>query len=89
MTRKSKECSTIPARVIATCFALLSFAAAIVVGIGAGNTTSTILLRSIAVMMVCWFIGRVVGAVAQWAIMDHVNRYKEEHPIPDDTVPDI
>ena len=88
MTPTSKECSIIPARVIATCFALLSFAAAIVVGIGAGNSTSTILFRSIFVMIVCWFIGRAVGAVAQWAIMDHINRYKQQHPIPDDTVPD-
>jgi hypothetical protein len=88
MTPTSKECSTIPARVIATCFALLSFAAAIVVGIGAGNSTSTILFRSICVMIACWFIGRGVGAVAQWAIMDHINRYKQQHPIPEDTVPD-
>ncbi len=88
MTRSSKECSTIPARVIATCFALLSFAAAIVVGIGAGNSTSTILFRSICVMIVCWFIGRLVGAVAQWAILDHIKQYKEQHPIPEEPVPD-
>lgn len=88
MTRPSKECSAIPARVIATCFALLSFAAAIVVGIGAGNSTSTILFRSICVMIICWFIGRLVGAVAQWAILDHIKQYKEQHPIPEEPVPD-
>ena len=73
---------------IATCFALVSFAAAIVVGVGAGNTTQTILLRAMGIMLVCWVIGRVVGAVAQWAIFDHINRYKQQHPIPKDPVPD-
>ncbi len=80
--------STIPARVIATCFALVSFAAAIVVGVSAGNSTLTILFRATGVMIVCWFIGLAVGSVAQWAILDHIHRYKQQHPIPDDSVPD-
>jgi predicted lysophospholipase L1 biosynthesis ABC-type transport system permease subunit len=75
--------------VIASCFALLSFAAAIVVGIRAGNTTQTILVRATAIMLVCWVIGLAVGAVAQWAIMEHVGRYKRNHPIPDDSLPDL
>ena len=73
---------------IATSFALVSFAAAIVVGVGAGNSTQTILLRAIGVMLVCWVIGRAVGAVAQWAILDHIDRYKQQHPVPEDPVPD-
>lgn len=73
---------------IATCFALVSFTAAIVVGVGAGNSTQTILLRATLVMLVCWVIGRAVGAVAQWAIFDHIKRYKQQHPIPDESVPD-
>lgn len=73
---------------IASCFALVSFAAAIVVGIRAGNTTQTVLVRATAIMLVCWVIGLAVGAVAQWAIMEHVGRYKRGHPIPDDSLPD-
>ena len=85
---RTKECSTIPARVIATCFSLMSFAAALVVGIGAGNSASTILLRAIAILIVSWFIGLAVGAVAQWAVLDHVKQYNQQHPIPDDSLPD-
>jgi hypothetical protein len=66
----------------------VSFAAAIAVGIHAGNSTQTVLTRAILVLIVCWFIGRAVGAVAQWAILEHVNRYKQQHPIPDDSLPD-
>ena len=33
-------------------------------------------------------IGLAVGSVAQWAILDHIKRYKQQHPIPDDSVPD-
>ena len=57
-------------------------------GVNAGNSAQTIMLRALAVMFVCWFIGLAVGAVAQWAILDHVKRYKREHPIPDDSLPD-
>jgi hypothetical protein len=74
--------------VIATCFALVSFAAAIVVGVGAGNSALTILFRATFVLIVCWFIGLAAGAVAQWAILGHIKRYKLQHPIPQDSVPE-
>ncbi len=71
------------ARVIATIFALVSFAAALIVGQHAGNPLPTILLRAILVMLVCYMIGRVIGAVAQSSIKSHIERYRAEHPIPD------
>ena len=86
---RAKECSTIPARVIASCFALISFTAAIVVGMRVGNSTTTIIFRASCVMLVCWFIGYLVGSVAQWAVLDHVKKYKESNPIPEDSVPDL
>ena len=73
---------------IASCFALVSFAAAIVVGMHAGNSTPTILFRASCTLIVCWFIGYVVGSVAQWAILDHLSRYKQQNPIPDEGVPE-
>ncbi len=59
-----------------------------IVGIAAGNSSQTVILRATLIMIVCWVIGRSVGAIAQWAILDHVNRYKQQHPIPDDSLPD-
>ena len=73
---------------IASCFSLVSFAAAIVVGMHAGNSAATVIFRAIFVMIFCWFIGYVVGVVAQWAVLDHIKQYKEQHPIPEDSVPD-
>lgn len=58
------------------------------VGVGAGNSTPTIILRALCVLLVSWPIGFLAGCVAQWAIVDHINKYKREHPIPDDSVPD-
>lgn len=78
------ECSTIPARLIATCFALVAFAAATAVGLAADNPAGTILKRALIAMLICWFIGRLVGQVAQRAVQDHIDAYKVENPIPHD-----
>jgi len=66
----------------------MSFTAAIVVGLGAGNSASTILLRAMVILIACWFVGLAVGTVAQWVVLDHIKRYKQQHPIPDDSLPD-
>lgn len=52
------------------------------IGLFAGNPATTVIWRALLVMLACWAIGRVVGAVAQRAIDDHLKRYKQEHPIP-------
>jgi len=78
------ECLKIPARIIATCFALAAFAAATAVGLAAGNSTMTILTRAMVALVVCWFVGRIVGHFAQKAVQDHIERYKQENPIPTD-----
>lgn len=78
----------ITSRVIATCFALVSFAAASVVGFIAGNETTTIIWRSTIVMIICWFIGRAIGYVAQQTVDDHISKYKNAHPIPSDDIDD-
>jgi len=70
--------------VIATSFALLAFIAAVVVGFAAGNELHTIVWRATIVMVWCWVIGRIVGAVAQRTVERHITRYKLEHPIPED-----
>ena len=74
----------IPTRVIATCFALVSFAAAILVGIWAENPATTILGRALLVMLTCWVIGLGVGSVMMRSIDEHIARYKQQHPMPDD-----
>ena len=76
---------TIPSRVIAACFALVGFAAAVVVGAVAGNPVTTVLLRALVVMGVCWLIGRVVGFITSRTVTEHIETYKQQHPLPDDS----
>lgn len=78
------ECSTIPSRVIASCFSIVGFVAALFIGFAAGLSTSTILSRAIVVMMVCWPVGRLLGHFAQRAVEENVAQYKKAHPIPRD-----
>ncbi len=83
---RAKECSAISGRVIASSFALACFAAACLFGIAAGNELSTIITRATLAMMICYIIGRVVGAIAQQTIDAHVAAYKNRFPIPSDTL---
>lgn len=82
------ENGLIPARVIATSFALLAFAAAVAVGAYVGNDALTVLWRGIAVMLVCYVIGRILGSIAQHTIDEHTSRHASEHPVPE-TIEDL
>ncbi len=73
---------------IATSFALLAFAAAVAVGAYVGNAPATVLMRGIAVMLICYFIGRILGSVAQRTIDEHTLQHEAEHPIPE-TIDDL
>jgi len=72
----------IPSRLIATCFALICFAAAIVVGVSAGNSALTVLWRALLVMGGAWLVGQAVGAIVQHTLNQHVESYREQHPLP-------
>lgn len=79
----SKGVLSITSRVIASCFALVSFASALFVGAAAGNPLDTILIRALFVMVGCYAVGLIIGAVAQHTIDQHIEQYKTENPIPD------
>lgn len=69
---------------IATCFALVAFVAAIVVGFEAGNDLTAVVYRATVVMCVCWIIGRIFGGIAEHQVNQYIRAYKEKHPIPSD-----
>ncbi|MCC6681719.1 MAG: hypothetical protein IT445_12530 [Phycisphaeraceae bacterium] len=73
---------------IATSFALVAFAAAAVIGVYVGNDVFTVLWRAAVIMLICYLIGRGVGAVAQWTVDDHITHYQKQHPIPGETSQD-
>ena len=35
-------------------------------------------------MIVAWCVGRIVGAIAQRTVDEHIEQYKQEHPIETD-----
>jgi hypothetical protein len=56
----------------------------VVVGFWVQLDTETILLRALATMLVCWFVGRLVGAIAQRVVNEHIEQVKAANPIPED-----
>lgn len=74
----------IPARVIATCFALACFAGSAVVGLYHGNPALSIVISSFFAMIAAYIVGLIVGAVAQRAVDEHVRRHKTTNPLPGD-----
>ncbi len=72
----------IPARVIATCFALACFAGSVIVGIYHQNPAMSVLLSSLVVLVAAYVVGLIVGAVAQHAVNEHIRKHKAQHPIP-------
>ena len=81
------ECSAIPARVIATCFALVAFAAALTLGWSVGNPTATIILYALAAMVLCWPIGLAVGTVLQHVNERSIAQYKQRNPMTAEAAP--
>jgi hypothetical protein len=75
------ECSVIPAKVIATCFALIAFAGALIVGMAVGNPTGTCLARALVTLLICWPIGFLLGTVAQGVNERTIAAYKKNNPI--------
>lgn len=80
---RSQRSAAITSRVIASSFSLVSFAAALFVGAAAGNPLTTVLLRALFVMIGCYAIGLIIGAVAQRTVQQHVDQYIQSHPIPE------
>lgn len=53
-------------------------------GYAAGNATFDIIWRATVTMILCWFFGRGIGSIAQRAIDEHIEQYKQTNPIPAD-----
>ena len=70
------------ARVVSAAFALSGFTVALVSGMGAGNTSSQVLLRALVALFVCQFVGMIVGSMLDRVLEEHETRYRKDHPIP-------
>lgn len=70
-----------PTRVISGIVALAGFLVALVAGLAADNPADVVLTRALLAMLACNLLGSVVGAVAHWIGTEHVERFKQLHPI--------
>ncbi len=74
-----------PAKIIASCFALSCFAGALLVGYAVGNQPAAIIGRAILLMFPAWVIGYIVGAIALSTLDHYLKQYQQDNPIPDET----
>lgn len=72
-----------PRSAIAACIALTAYAVALVAGWASGVPGPTVMLRALVAMAVCYFIGSVLAAMAIHAIREFLDRYEQDHPVPD------
>lgn len=70
-----------PTRVISGIVALAGFLVAIVAGLAADNSADVVLVRALLAMLACNLLGSLVGAIAHWIGTQHVERFKQLHPI--------
>lgn len=73
-----------PARIVAASFGLIGFSATALIGLLAGNDHTNIIIRSLLVMIACWVIGRICGAISMVGVREYLTQYESEFPIPDD-----
>ena len=74
----------IPARVIATSFALTCFAGTIAVGLVNGNDWVSILSSAMLVCFVALIVGMMAGSIMLRCVNEQIDKHREENPIPDE-----
>jgi hypothetical protein len=62
---------------------MVGFAAAIIAGLSVDNPATTTLFRALLAMFACYLGGLGMGAIAQSAMQENVDRYKIENPLDD------
>lgn len=75
----------IPARVIAMSFALICFAATIVVGVANRNDWVSILSSAMLVCVIAWILGSLLGMLILRSVNEQIDRHREDHPEPDES----
>ncbi len=70
-----------PSSAIAGCFSLSAFAVAVVAGMFAQNPASSILIRALIAMIVCYPLGLIIGLICQRLMNDHIDAHQKEASI--------
>lgn len=78
----SEYLADIPARLISGVLGLMAFTVACLTGLMAGNPGYVILVRAMIAMLICTFLGRILGIVGEICIREYVSTYKSTRPRP-------
>lgn len=70
----------VASRAIAGCFALAAFSVAVMAGLAGGNTATSILMRALFAMAVCYPLGLLVGFACRHAIEQHLGERPSDRP---------
>lgn len=70
-----------PVRIIATSFAFVAFATALLCGMAVSNPMGTVVGRACIAMLVCYLVGLMIGSIGRRAIQEHVDDYKKRYPV--------
>lgn len=74
----------IPARVIATSFAIFCFICTIVYGLYNGNSPQSIFWSAVSVALVALVMGSAIGALMLRSINEQIERHRADNPIPEE-----
>lgn|GEM_PF-2349503 len=75
----------IPARVIATSFALTCFAGTVCYGMYNGNGYLSIMLSAALVGLIALIVGMIVGSIALRGVNEYIKGHRETNPIPENS----
>ncbi len=78
----SEYLADIPASLVSGVLGMMAFVVSCVVGLLAGNPGYVILLRAMLAMLICAFVGRLIGVVGEMCVREFVAIYKSERPTP-------
>ena len=74
----------IPARVIATIFAITCFLCTLVFGLYNGNDWFWIVINAMIVGAIAWVVGTIVGMLILRTVNEHIENYRSDNPIPNE-----
>ncbi len=74
----------IPARVIATSFALTCFAGTLCFGLYNSNGWQSILINAALVGFFALLVGMLIGSVALRSVNEQIERHRADNPVPEE-----
>ncbi len=79
----SEYLADVPTKLISGVLGLMGFTTASIVGLLANNPGIVIIGRALVAMLICSFIGRLLGMVGEVCVREFVEHYKTGRPKPE------